>query len=292
MPTHLFLMSILKKLLSIRFVFTLYLMINGILIHAQAQLADFYQLSKNTFINKYEVTNQSYNYFLEDYSGEISVEILSINNHLWTNSKSDIPLGSMYKDLYHSTKKWEQHPVVNINQEAAKTYCKWLTEVYNSKSDRAYQKVVFRLPNEKEWLKAYKKVKNQIDIQSEKLQYSEKFPCKEKKLNEEEKKLHAIVDGNRNPSPQQFLKMTEVDQDKITDDMHARPVNFFRDKYEAPIYNLVGNVSEWLSEENIAIASNWNVKNDKSMKELIAPFEATSPSPVIGFRIVMEVIEE
>lgn len=253
---------------------------------------NYYPISKNTFINVSEITNKDYNYFLEHYSGEVSDETLAIQNQLWTNSELNLPLGLMNKELYHSTKMWEKHPVVNVNQEAAKTYCEWLTEVYSSKSDRAYQKVVFRLPTEKEWMKAYKEVKNKIEVQTEKLKYSEKFPCKEKKLNEEEKKLEAIHDEYKEPSPEKLMKMEEIDMSKIKDDFQARPVDFFRETYEAPIYNLVGNVSEWLSEEKQAIASNWNVKNDKDMKELIAAFEAESPSPLIGFRIVMEVIEE
>lgn len=279
-----------------KFAILILLLINQLSINAQnidkLNKENYYPLSKTTFLNKYEVTNKAYNHFIKNYSGKISDETLAIKNHLWTEGEFNKSYNMIKKDFYHSTPKWEKHPVVNISQEAAKTYCEWLTEVYNSKSDRAYQKVVFRLPTEKEWMKAYKAVKNKIDIQTEKLIYSEKFPCKEKKLNEEEKKLREILNENRNPSPQQLMKTAEVDQDKVVDDMQARPVDFFRETYEAPIYNLVGNVSEWLSEEEQAIASNWNVKNDKDMKELIAAFEAESPSPVIGFRIVMEVIEE
>lgn len=253
---------------------------------------NYYPISKSTFINVSEISNKDYNSFLEHYLGEVNDEVLAIQNQLWTEGEFNKSYNTLYESLYHDNKQWENHPVVNINQEAAKTYCGWLTEVYNSKSDRAYQKVVFRLPTEKEWMKAYKAVKDKIDIETEKLMHTEKFPSKAKKLNEEEKKLNEIFDGNSNPTPQQFAKTAEVDMGKIVEDFQARPVDFFRETYEAPIYNLVGNVSEWLSEEDQAIASNWNVKNDKNMKELIAPFEAESPSLLIGFRIVMEVIEE
>jgi len=278
-----------------KLVILIFLFINQLSINAQnidkLNKENYYPLSKNTFISITEISNKDYNSFLEYYSGDVSMESLSIKNNLWVDNEMNLPMGLMNKDLYHSTKKWENHPVVNISQEAAKTYCEWLTEQYNSNSDREYKKVVFRLPTEKEWMKAFKKVKNKIDVQTEQLHYSEKYPCKKRKLNDEEKKLKEIH-VNKKPSPESFMKLAEIDMSKVVNDYPARPVAFFREKYEAPIYNLVGNVSEWLNEGEQVIASNWNVKNDKSIKELIASNKAESPSPLIGFRIIMEVIEK
>src|SRR5690554_3742878 len=143
-------------------VFTLVLFTASLKVKSQDILNEnnYYQLFKNKYINKFEITNKAYSLFLENYSGKISKETISIKNYLWTDNELNIPSNRMYKDLYHSTKKWENHPVVNITQEAAKTYCKWLTEQYNSNPEREFKKVVFRLPTEKEWLKAYKKIKN------------------------------------------------------------------------------------------------------------------------------------
>lgn len=279
-----------------KFIILIFLFANQLEISAQnidnINKENYHPLSKNTFIGITEVNNKDCNSFLEYYSGDVSMESLAIKNNLWVDNEMNLPMGLMNKDLYHSTKKWETHPVVNISQQAAKTYCEWLTEQYNSNSDREYKKVVFRLPTEKEWIKAFKKVKNKIDVQTEQLHYSEQYPCKKRKLNEEEKKLEAIRDDYKGANPEKFIKMAEVDMSKVVNDYPARPVAFFREKYEAPIYNLVGNVSEWLNEDEQVIASNWNVKNDKSIKELIASNKAESPSPLIGFRIIMEVIEK
>tara|TARA_R110000868_G_scaffold317060_3_gene577900 strand:+ start:1068 stop:1235 length:168 start_codon:yes stop_codon:yes gene_type:complete len=55
---------------------------------------------------------------------------------------------------------------------------------------------------------------------------------------------------------------------------------------------MIGNVSEWLAEDKKAIASNWNVKDDQKINNLIQSFESELPSPLIGFRVIMEVLEK
>lgn len=246
----------------------------------------FYPLSKNTFICKHEVSNKAYKQFLNSYNDSES-EVLKVQNKLWKNQES----GLLYLELYHIAAYWENHPVVNVNQEAAKTYCKWLTTTYNKSENRKYKKVNFRLPTEKEWMKAYNEVKGDISIESEKLTYTEKFSGKENALNEEEKKLVALNDKYEGGSPQLFLEMQEMDVDKVVDDFLARPVTHHRYPTQSEIFNLVGNVSEWLDKPNTAIGGNYNMSNDLSLKELTNSFESDVPSPRIGFRLVMEVIE-
>ena len=55
-------------------------------------------------------------------------------------------------------------PVVNISQAGAEAYCRWLTKKYNDSNEKEFKKVVFRLPSKKEWLLAYNKYSDKIEL--------------------------------------------------------------------------------------------------------------------------------
>ena len=96
-------------------------------------------------IGKYEVTNEEYAAFLNEYglttvkNGQYKGEVL-IEEHEWGiafRAKGDIS-----KAYYESQKGYEKYPVVNITWYGAMTYAEWLSQ----KSGRLY-----RLPTEAEW---------------------------------------------------------------------------------------------------------------------------------------------
>ena len=56
--------------------------------------------------------------------------------------------------------------------------------------------------------------------------------------------------------------------------------------------NSVISILETTADKGNAISGNWKTSDNLPIENIIAPFEAKYPSPLIGFRLVMEVIKE
>lgn len=110
------------------------------------------KIDENLYANKYETTNEEYRLFLSAIQSEIAdVSAFEIKAENWIGS-----LGDPYRDHYHTYPGFNQFPVLNISHTGANEFCSWLTRQYNSDPNRKFNKVQFRLPTEKEWLKAAK----------------------------------------------------------------------------------------------------------------------------------------
>lgn len=262
--------------------------------YAQDVEKDFFKLNEVLYIQKYEVSNKAYNDFLENYQGPLDIELLAVNNKLWTKGEFNKSYNFVYQDFYHSEATWENYPVVNIHQIAAKAYCEWLTEMYAKREKNSNVKVIFRLPTEKEWLLAFNTVKKSIDLRNEKLRYTTDQFYKDERNSHSDTLVKELFDQlNNNSSDQELYKVyNSINVKDLKDYFQARPVDYYPETNKSPLLNMVGNVSEWLIEDKKLIASNWNVTDDQKMTHLIQSVESENPSPVIGFRVVMEVIEK
>ncbi len=106
------------------------------------------------FMQNSEVSNLEYRTFLFDLliNGEKETFLKAKPyQSLWLNAPGHAK-GNLMKDLYFSDKRYNDYPVVNITQEGAELYCKWLSKMTLSK----YTSVIARLPYENEWIKAAK----------------------------------------------------------------------------------------------------------------------------------------
>lgn len=169
-------------------------------------------------------------------------------------------------------------PIQNISYEAAVTYCDWLTQVYNQ-SDykrKRFKKVKFRLPSAAEWELAARGGHQQApypwggyySMNAQKcylanFYVTEEPPCED------------CENGNV----------------KAGNDGGFFPINvdsFFPNDYG--LYNMSGNVAEMIAEKGTAMGGSW--------ADVPADCQVTSkqtfdrPSPKVGFRVFMEVIEE
>jgi formylglycine-generating enzyme required for sulfatase activity len=164
-------------------------------------------------------------------------------------------------------------PIQNISYEAAVAYCEWLTEVYNQSTykKKKFQKVVFRLPTESEWELAAKGGLNAD------------YPW---------------GDGFYKNSKGCYLSNTDV-ANETTCETCAKASNdggFFTvpaDSYfpnNFGLYNVTGNVAEMIATKNVAKGGSWN--DSPANATTISKQNYTTPSPKIGVRIFMEVIEE
>lgn len=96
------------------------------------------------FIGKYEVTNEEFAVFLQEYDSETVISganagVEMIQSHEWG---IEIRKGQKGLNVFRAQKGYEKHPVVNVSWFGANEYAKWLSEKTGQ---------TFRLPTEAEW---------------------------------------------------------------------------------------------------------------------------------------------
>ncbi len=243
------------------------------------------------YASKYEATNLEYNEFLRalEQTGDASLlEKARIHDENW---KSVYPENVKLESVYSLDTKYQGYPVVSISQEAAKMFCDWLTEQYNAYPKRDFKKVKFRLPTEAEWLAAAK-AGNQSSI----------FPWSGNFLRDGNGKFHANfrrIDESRQMRIDEAgkieintLKPTDKNDSELKYWHHLAPVEVFTAN-DLGIHNISGNAAEMLAEPGRTRGGSWQsfgyyLRLDS--EDEYAGF--TEPSPMIGFRYFMEVIEE
>ena len=178
-------------------------------------------------------------------------------------------------------------PVQNISNEAAQAYCAWLTTYYNNleEEQRSYKKVKFRLPTVAEWESTaaalsvysedYKNIKeSRYDYPWGRTSYEDKNGCIWANFNMEDLSHNNRCRRGQHPSI----------------DGAFFPINV--KAYEsglAGLYNVVGNVAEMVEEKGIAKGGSWF--HSPSASTISATQTYTAPTPYIGFRVFMEVLE-
>ena len=272
----------------------------------------------NIYAYATEVTNMQYQEFLQylkDNGYDDVYEMAQIDL-----SEYEEPALSMVKN-YHamrpsskSSTSFSNHPVVHISHQAALEYCKWLTAQYNMNKDRKFKKVVFRLPEINEWQMAalgYHKFQSWVyeenkltpiidgDMSNAKHPYvyakEEKAEAREFSLRDHEvlypwgfqenyMNAYGCYLGNFKV-PAKSNCPNGVDGDGF---VAQGPVgSYFTNNFD--LYDVVGNVAEMTSIDGKACGGSWNHPPDQSTIRSINEYDG--PSPEIGFRIFMEVLE-
>ena len=247
---------------------SLYFTVFAFLIFAQLDInainKRMVKIEDNLFIDKYETSNADYNLFLDYLKAKNETQYLeaSVKGNYWTEM---LNYGESFNAYYNTHKAYNKYPVVNINFESALAYCQWLTDQYNSSDERKYNKVIFKLPSEKEWTLA-------ANGGNEKLEY----PWGNNK-----------ICNNKGYYFCNFVIKKDADIQKVT-----APVHSYK-KTVTGLYNISGNVAEMTNENGTAIGGSWN---DDSSKMKINTHDNlsqyTHPMPTVGFRVAMEVVQE
>jgi formylglycine-generating enzyme required for sulfatase activity len=227
------------------------------------------------YIRDAEITNAEYKTFLQD-SNHYQYAIANVN---WA-----VYFPYQYYQMYSSHSGFNRFPVVNISHEAAIAFCKWLTNKYNNLEKRRLKKVVFRLPTEIEWEWAARGGRNNQD-------YPWGGPYARNSF--------GSYLANFCPLEEQYLFTNGTNlfyHYPLGDSSISRGIDgsvipafesYFPNDYG--LYNCSGNVAEMISEFGITKGGSWN-SNDYQI--MISSRETyTQPSPNIGFRVFMEVIE-
>lgn len=224
------------------------------------------KLEGNIFMSKYETSNNEYRTFLDNVLRSRQVDLFKSVNYdstQWHEKFKKAYLNPMV-NLYHWHPAYDEYPIVNISFDAAEIYCQWLTKQYNLQRKREYMQVKFRLPTEGEWRKAALAGS------------TGKTGFKDDKIQNEE----ACYLLNIQPSEGRFFD----DGAFLTAKVETYNPNAFG------FYNMFGNVAEMIDKRGVSKGGSWFSSIEESYVDEETKF--TGADPRIGFRIVMEVIEE
>lgn len=182
---------------------------------------------------------------------------------------------------YHRHPAYAQYPAVNISYEAAQAYCQWLTTAYNISPKRNFRKVQFHLPTEEEWIKAAEGGRSQamfpwgnFYLRNSKGQ----FLCNFKHISD----ANVYADSLGQPVVAQPMKGVN-DRAIYTATVKSFEPNDFG------MYNACGNVSEMVAEKAFTKGGSWNSYG--AYVQIRSKETYKGPSPQVGFRVFMKVLE-
>ena len=236
----------------------------------------FMAVDKNLYTDKYEVTIADYQLFLrEKKEAKEDCSLLIYDSTKWRN----LDYGEKDVEFYFNYHGYANAPIVCISHYAAGEFCKWLTEKYNADSQKKFKKVVFRLPTESEYKKA---AISNYDLG--KIYYpwgtNELYSKGEKRCNFFELRQEGLDFSENNLKYHKFMPTDLIERFSPVDSYEPNPYG---------LYNMVGNVSEMIQEEHYAMGGDWlstgyNVRITSKKKY-------DEPSPTVGFRVYMEILE-
>lgn len=244
------------------------------------------------FISQTEISNKQYKFFLNSLLNDSLNELYNvckIDNNAWLRSDS---LNLFYDSLsgsYHSSKIFDDYPVVCISYKGMREYVNWLNRNEPSKN------IIYKLPDQTEWNYAFNSLGENDST------YSWETPFYNKSNN--------VLLGNF-----AILDANQLRYDHITDDMWFH--DFKKEGYLSIIngpqpiysynpnnrgtYNMSGNVAELIdiAPEQIGDSSiywtkggSWHSPPYYCRKHVWERY--VLPSPYVGFRVIKyEIINE
>lgn len=195
-------------------------------------------------------------------SDNIYFDQTEVSNAQWEQFELSLNKKGVDLEAYRMSNVWEipafnasyfsnfkDYPVVGVTRLGATEYCKW-------RSANADLKGNYRLPTKNEFLKAIKEGEQSVK-------------WFKKKIKAEKKNIPVYNLFYENEKPR----------------MTAPTKAFLKNKFG--VFNLVGNVSEMVKEEDIVVGGSWRDKNDQKWSSATQTF--SGPADWIGFRCVCEV---
>ncbi len=229
-------------------------------------------LNSSLYISKYEVSNGDYNSYrtyLKSMNDTELLKITQVDSLLW---RSKTAYNEPYVEHYAQHPSYQSYPVVAISFESATIYCLWLTQQYNSYKKRKFEKVNFRLPWREEWISAVQ-AGNKEAI----------YPWEGNSV--------FNTDGSCKANFKRFKEQITDVQFTNEAEVLAPVASYWPNKLG--IYNLSGNAAEMLLREGTTAGGSWINNSTFLSINALDPFKGNfAPNNAIGFRWVMEVIEE
>ena len=239
------------------------------------------------YASKYELSNKLYRMFEYDLLKSNQSEffkIALIDSNVWTSPNEPMVI------YYHRHPNYNDYPVVGVSHEAAKLFCTWLTDKYNSSPKRKFKKVLFRLPTESEWELAARggRLNTVYPWGGPYLRNSKgRFLCNFQNIGDE----NIIYDSLTNKFVVEFNNSPNKADTIISGTLLRTtvPVTSFYNN-NIGLYNIAGNVAEMVNEKGISRGGGWRSPGGDVQNESRAFY--SKPDNDLGFRIFMVVIEE
>ena len=241
---------------------------------------EYLLIKDNLYFGKYEVSMHEYFDFLNKLK-------ISGRNDVYEKCKIDsLKVDSIFKKNFYAFDNgfsMDNFPVSNISYDAAVEFCKWKTNQYNNDAKRKFNKVIFRLPTEREWEFAARGG------------YSEyPYPCGPYLRGKEGRYLYNFnrVGAERITYNSASKKYTVIEQDEYYDpifynqSMMVCKINHFKPNNYG-LYNICGNVAEMVAENGLAKGGGF--KDPGYDIRVTSKKNYSKPSDDIGFRVVMVV---
>lgn len=237
------------------------------------------------FMMKEEVSNCSYQEYLFDLKQTNRLEEYKLA--LPDTTQWDTPSFHLrkYVQYYFNHPAYRQYPVVNVSRKQAENYCEWLTRVWRRNTGN--ESIVFRLPTRAEFIRAA----NGSSIDRP---YSWNSPYIRRNDGRFQCNFLAIGAGaiSRDSTGKLVVKDFHMDymasgEQADNADLTAPVRSFWPNEHD--LYNLNGNVSEMVSEQNIAVGGDWNSPGYDIRNQSTKKF--TAANPMVGFRPVMTFLE-
>ncbi len=249
------------------------------------------KINEKLYASEVETTNAQYNLFLQDLLQQREYEkiaLCKINPTDWKKLMTEEQKKLEENILFPWGKpESDRFPVQNISYEAAVLYCEWVTNAYNSNpsTKKKYKKVVFRLPSEKEWEVAVRGNKPETTLYSW-LSTSNAVSATDYRT------VKGCFLSNFNVEDARYNCATckkSIDAKYSKDGAYF---TVFTDAYyptDLGLFNTSGNVAEMVAEKGKAKGGSWeDIPENCTIKSVKTYNE---PSPAIGFRVFMEIIE-
>ncbi|MEZ4722923.1 MAG: SUMF1/EgtB/PvdO family nonheme iron enzyme [Flavobacteriales bacterium] len=180
-----------------------------------------------------------------------------------------------YVRYYLSHPAYHQYPVVGVTLKQAQDFCAWRTERVNEwaqankKTDKLPAYFNYRLPSLEEYKMMYAEI-SELPNQ----------------IGEEGKKAYrGMMRYNMKRDPKDFMGVAGHLNDNA--DITAPALSYWPN--ESGVWNIKGNVNEWLLKENTYIGGGWSTPMESDVS---VPMHLDSTSAAVGFRCVCEVSEE
>jgi len=257
----------------------------------------FSEVAFGLYASKFETSNAEYRAFIKDLKKQNKKDelmICRVDSSRWADA---LKYSKPYEQYYFQHEAYSDYPVVNITKEAARQYCKWLTEQYNRAPKRKYKRVRFRLPTEQEWrMAANAGQENALFpwggpyLRNARGSYLANFrviPQSAIRDREGEECLEYVPLNAMNRKRGIQSELGGLDG-IITDPVKS----FYPNEYG--LYNMAGNVAEMVeSKTRRTLGGSWQNTGYYLRLDAEDPYaEVEGPHPAIGFRVFMEIIEE
>ena len=263
------------------------------------------KIDKNCFF--VEDSNAFYMYNYEVSNAEFAEFLNSIVDP--TQKRKYTPLDSNWSEetdlrqYLHYFNQFPDHPVVNIDKPTMNAFCIWLTEKYNKDPKRKFDKVRIALPSFTQWKKA-----PNVEKTRRTFAYGGPYVTDEKGnylVNHNPLFIHTAYDERRLMEDSVYRKSKEslLKKSRNLDGYElTAPVKSIKTSIEA--HHLNGNVAEVLRDESFTVGGSFasmieyckNISEDYHTGWPLNEYGRwpveyqTLPSPRVGFRFVVEVL--